>query len=373
MAYNLFPSSEDEIRTIYSDTNHQEKTEVVCKLYNFLSEKHETPLALNPDHQPNFNSVKIIRNAYFDIKPIEEILETQFTIDKVVANIPDIKLNITFGDGSRGNRGINNRGNSFESELSDDMNRYFDSVDHSPKFDGFIQDFDKIADGLENYDVRFSEQLGGLNNKRPLVFLDDNPLIGGYMDDIGDVVTDVNVQLDGITHYLSLKMGGTTTFFNSGVSKILPSDEITSGRILNINGQKLLDTLGIHNESFCNVFNDYQISETKIRSPKLEVEHTGNKDKIENLLKSGIGYGYTMVHLEKGTDTHVFPVNRDTVEKVSKVNSMVVSYPTNGSAKRVDVHVETDYLKLKFNIRNKQGGLYPTHVMCDYKWKKHPD
>ena len=31
----------------------------------------------------------------------------------------------------------------------------------------------------------------------------------------------------------------------------------------------------------------------------------------------------------------------------------------------------TDYSKLaydfKFNIRNKQGGLHPTHLMCDYK------
>ena len=26
-----------------------------------------------------------------------------------------------------------------------------------------------------------------------------------------------------------------------------------------------------------------------------------------------------------------------------------------------------------FNIRNKQGGTYPTHIMCDYKKRKEGD
>ena len=39
-----------------------------------------------------------------------------------------------------------------------------------------------------------------------------------------------------------------------------------------------------------------------------------------------------------------------------------------GKAKRIDVMVMTDKLELNFNIRNKEGGIYPTHIMCDYKY-----
>ena len=41
----------------------------------------------------------------------------------------------------------------------------------------------------------------------------------------------------------------------------------------------------------------------------------------------------------------------------------------DGKGKRIDIECESGKYKFKFNIRNKQGGQYPTHVMCDYKKK----
>jgi hypothetical protein len=41
----------------------------------------------------------------------------------------------------------------------------------------------------------------------------------------------------------------------------------------------------------------------------------------------------------------------------------------DGKGKRIDLVFESAKYFFKVNIRNKQGGLYPTHIMCDYKAK----
>ena len=50
----------------------------------------------------------------------------------------------------------------------------------------------------------------------------------------------------------------------------------------------------------------------------------------------------------------------------AKVKSVKVQYPKKGTAKRLDIEVVTKLYIFKINIRNKQGGLYPSHIMCDY-------
>ena len=42
---------------------------------------------------------------------------------------------------------------------------------------------------------------------------------------------------------------------------------------------------------------------------------------------------------------------------------------SNGIGKRIDIVFESAEYYFKVNIRNKQGGLYPSHIMCDYKKK----
>ncbi len=51
-------------------------------------------------------------------------------------------------------------------------------------------------------------------------------------------------------------------------------------------------------------------------------------------------------------------------------SSMKILYPVGGSAKRIDIKLETKLYELNFNIRSKAAGVtYPTHIMCDYKFK----
>ena len=49
-----------------------------------------------------------------------------------------------------------------------------------------------------------------------------------------------------------------------------------------------------------------------------------------------------------------------------------VKYGGKTSAgKRVDIEIDTPNITLKINIRNKQGGVYPSHIMCDYIFKSY--
>ena len=58
--------------------------------------------------------------------------------------------------------------------------------------------------------------------------------------------------------------------------------------------------------------------------------------------------------------------------KLANPTSAVAYYGGKKSAgKRVDIDIETPFITLKINIRNKQGGVYPSHIMCDYTFKKY--
>ena len=41
----------------------------------------------------------------------------------------------------------------------------------------------------------------------------------------------------------------------------------------------------------------------------------------------------------------------------------------DGKGKRVDMVCESQKYHFSFNVRNKQGGQFPSHVMCDYTKK----
>ena len=84
------------------------------------------------------------------------------------------------------------------------------------------------------------------------------------------------------------------------------------------------------------------------------------------LLVTGIGYGYHMVH-KKGKKIEFYEMSRRRMMDSAKIKSVTVLYPKPGSAKRIDIEIVTKLYIFKVNIRNKQGGLYPSHIMCDYK------
>ena len=280
---------------------------------------------------------------------------------------------LSYGNGSRGNSGAGNRGIAFEKFLSKDLGLYVmrRDPDEDYKYPNFMKDLiTNYLSKLKNIEI---VDEGALNKPRPLTFTNTQVFVGTPNTDIGPTVTDITLKTNKGPMYLSLKMGGTVTFFNAGVTKYLTKDDIEAGIVRNKQGLMILKTLGIDPASYISVFGSYGgKSKTKV-SAKKEVNVTTkvDKKKLIDFLASGVGYGYYLVHANNVNtdDVEYFYISKEDVRKYVTPSSVIVQYPTGGSAKRIDVKIETPKFTFKVNIRNKQGGIYPSHVMCDYKVK----
>ena len=147
--------------------------------------------------------------------------------------------------------------------------------------------------------------------------------------------------------------------------RVFPRDAIS---VCGSDGIALLETLNIDNELFCRVFNEY--GETDFKQYHSKADEDYDSTKLFNLIQSGIGSGYWMLKGSgKGSDFY------EITEAYSKQASTPTGKPnvlyggSDGMAKRVDITFESNEYFFKVNIRNKQGGLYPSHIMCDYKKK----
>jgi hypothetical protein len=353
MAYNFVPKSAEEI----GKANLRTFT-ALNALYVFLTAKVpavKDPMAIDRNSP---NKVKVLRS-----------FSSKVTLAEMRSHAPG--LSIDFGNGSRGNAGAGNRGIGFEGEIVRDL-VLFDQEGLSAKFENpqFVSDF------VSMYGLNSSPTLkiltggvkaeGALNQRRPLTFMGSQPYIGGPPGDIGQTVTDVTVTTTSKKIFISAKFGGTVTFFNIGVASILTQDEIKSGSIKNVNGLTFLNMFGIDNVKFCSVFNAYGgVSNEQM----VDVTQHIDKRILSNFLKSGIGYGFHLVH-KTGKVVHQFPVTSKFLDEATTINSVKVRYPI-GTAKRVDIYVDTPKMSLKINIRNKQGGVFPSHIMADYSMKYH--
>lgn len=349
MAYNFIPKSITEIVNARLSSQAE-----VLALYSFIVDKVSAvsdPIALD-------------KNKPKDVKVMRAI-QSKIDMKELTRVAPNLK--IAWGNGSRGNAGAGNRGNLFERELADDIQLYID--------EGITANFDNAQFmkelvayyKLENAKTLSVKTVGELNQKRPLVFQGDQPYILGSNFDIGSTVTDVTLTADNKEIYLSLKLGGTVTFFNAGVKRIFPDNEMKSGFVSDASGQRLLDLFGIDNSRFCEVFNMYGKAGTRRNIIEEDTFNRVDKTKMKNFIKSGIGFNYHLVH-KMGNNIHHFEIKRQDLDRFSTPQSCRVRYPI-GEAKRIDMFVETPMFSLKFNIRNKQGGLYPSHIMSDYKIK----
>ena len=278
-----------------------------------------------------------------------------------------VRLTLSGGAGA-------NLGNAFEKSLVGDLQRVqaegFSKKNKSsfanPDLVEKIVDEFKLKKG--NFEV---EDVGGLNQSRPLEMTEKGPLIGHSGKTIAETLTDITIRKKGENpYYLSLKYGGTTTFFNAGVTKVFPEKEIRAGKITNAEGVSLLNTLGIDNKTFCEVFNYYGKDRPKKSKPKQDSETeqvSANKTQLKKLIKSGIGSGYYYVQTGKGEDQFFKVDNAYANQAATITQDPQVHYGgLDGKGKRVDVTFKSAKYKFKINIRNKQGGIYPTHIMCDY-------
>ena len=232
---------------------------------------------------------------------------------------------------------------------------------------------------------------GSLNNRRPLMMTKDGQIVVGDSDisSTGDKVADVKVDTVGRrgTINLSLKSGTTVSFCNAGVSKLFPSSsfakyledkrngklEYHGGYANGMNGNDLLQFFGINPIKFADVFVQYRNDKEskKIKSAKKDEEDItqliASNPNFYNFVCSVIGYNYILIH-ELGPDIHCYDLKtqEDLDNFIGRLEYAKVLYPINGEAKRIDIIVKYSNIVIKFNIRNKQSGIFPTHLMSDY-------
>lgn len=352
MAYDIFPKSEKELIEAIDGYPSEIVIELV-NLYKYLRSTYtrtEIPINLDNSKKTNVN--------------ITRALQGDTTIDRIKSGAGVSKLSLKFGNGSSGNRGVNNRGNNFEPQFAYDLDQWWqgnEPTDENTK--KVIKDLD------DTYGLRKSSKLkidvvGGENTRRPLVFTPNIQLTNtkGTGFNVGSTVTDITLTTDTDTIYLSLKLGTTTTFFNVGVRTILSPQDIKAYDIKG-DGKKLLDLFGIDYTLFCDTFNG-KLTRGQRVNPRVD------KTKIETLLKSGIGYGYHIIHKMSG-EIKSKKMDEAAMNTAARVDNIVVYYGgKTGTGKRIDIEMESGTYRFKLNIRDTQGSDgYPTRLMCDFSYK----
>ena len=378
MAYDFIPTKASEIYGHSKLKNYVVQAGDMVNVFDYLrnlDSKINDPIAIDVDKK----MVKIL--PAFEKKVNLTTLKSKLKL----------KIKIDFGRGSRGiankssgvmksgkasEEGSSNKGIQFEKDLTKALNEHFRGTTlTTQKYKKpFIDCVQNIEDEykLKNKDVQVIPE-GALNKRRPLTFMGESIYVGGANFNIGSTVTDITLKSQDDRKrtefvYLSLKYGPKVTFFNAGVGKILPKADLEKGVVNNMQGKAILDMFGIKPSTFTAVFDP---NVKKVATGPIDTFADIDKSKLKNLIKSGVGYGYHLVHMSSNGQIHDIEMTQSQLEKASTPQSCQVLYGgSTGQAKRVDILVETPMFKLIFNFRNKaRGGVYPSHLMCDYTIK----
>ena len=216
------------------------------------------------------------------------------------------------------------------------------------------------------------EAVGGKNQPRPLAGGSGGLYVtagGSKSKNIGSTVTDITTFWGPKKEevYLSLKYGNTLTFINSGVGRIFTADDYKKyfEGYTNPIGKEIFRMFGIDPITYAK---DYP---HKTKMPTVDVTSKCDKAAIQDLLQYAIGYGYWMVHGGTTGGVKMYEMDQAYMKKASQITGSVkLMYGgSQGKGKRLDIHLESSVYKFMFNLRNKQSGLYPSHIMCDYKKK----
>lgn len=300
---------------------------------------------------------------------------TEYTVNDFNDAVKDLGIKWTSlfkGDVTGYSDGLasKNKGNAFEAWF----------IEHYDDPDAHIEEnIKKIA----KYKKRTGEPRadGELNQKRPLTFSGGTITCGPAGNyKIGKTVTDVTVPVDKCPPtgekevYLSLKYGNTVTFVNAGIKKLFTEDFFNGGKLKG-EGKDLLNMLCIDEKKFREVFTSYEEPEAgKKKKASYATVNVTNKLKsnetFKEFMESVMGYGFILVHQISGTNIEYIDLLTEAAMKhfISDIESATVEYPTGGSAKRVNVVVKYPSIEFSINIRSKDGGVLPTHIMADYKF-----
>ena len=370
MAFNSIPKNLTEMRDAAACCIEEKSRGGIIQFYLDCVKDGgmDDPLAFNPATKSG-KSCKIARalKGVIDLKALKK------------KHSLGAAFKITWGDGSRGNRGTSNTGNLFEQQLESGLNDWIEEGEFSSNpYKEFIQDLVDTYD-LEDCQIVRVVNEGELNKGRPMSLENGKWKIGTATEnnyDIGAIVTDLTLvtKCKGKPEkkiYLSLKKGGSTTLSNLGVKKSLSPTQIKAGKITDSVGIKILETFGIDNDRFCLIFNEAEAG--KVESGGVDESPTYNNKLLLSMIRGCIGYGYHYTHLTRGTDVHGFPLTKEVCDSATRVRSVKVYYGgKKGTGQRIDIEVQTETMQLKFNIRDTSGSssAYPDKLQSAYKFDK---
>lgn len=268
-----------------------------------------------------------------------------------------------------------NKGILFEQNLEKDLRTYLNDGANFIYKD-FMHEF---TESIKPDKIKSMKTYGALNTSRPFGVDGQGPYVSvrgrGRSEMIGFAVVDILVEtMRGKKIPLSLKYGSTVTFFNSGVSRFFNMEDFKKGDFTRDPvAREIFKLFGLDPKLFKESFMNYVEKEEggKKVSEKHTVSVKIDKAAMKRFIKTVVGYGYTLVHEHNNGHVSFHEITKEYLEKAATPDSSYITilYPKAGSAKRVDMLVSTPVFNLKFNIRNKQGGVLPTHMMCDYSFK----
>jgi len=287
---------------------------------------------------------------------------------KARAELPLTKLEKTeeFGGQPAGGTRVN-KGIKFEHDFVEVLNEQLSGITSKKTYSKEVEHIlVKCAEAVRSPVTEVIAE-GGMNQSRPIKLQGNQIYIDPYNhSDHGKKLTDITLKhANGKFSYLSLKFSSTLTFMNAGISTIFTASDIRSGSIQTAMGKAILDTFGLENEIFCDVFNSY--GRKKFPNVKAKLD----KQKLKKFLQTCIGSKYWMVHGMEGGKVYFWEMSEAKNPQYATITGDVeIQYGgKQGNGKRIDIVFSNQYFDFKINIRNKQGGLYPSHIMCDYKSK----
>lgn len=284
-----------------------------------------------------------------------------------------VRLTKLFKTGEFGGQGSQgNKGHQFEAMLD---NALKECVEGNKCKDKFAKEAEHLIDLVTNAlkeSVTKVTLEGGRNQPRPLKVQGDMPYVEpATPKDHGQRLTDITLTMgkSGMRHaYLSLKSGSTLTFMNSGVARdFFIQSEMKGGLVKNRSGIAVLQAFGLDNAKFCQVFNQYGSGKV-VNNHVVDVTKMVDKRKLTKFMQTAIGANYFMIHELQGR-IYYYHISEEKNRQYANIdNCKLIAYygGKQGNGKRIDVEFSNSFYDFKMNIRNKQGGTYPSHIMLDY-------
>src|SRR6056297_1396427 len=188
-AYSFFPETVAEIESgLASDWSAEAIAELVSVLDYFKKEHPRVDAPINVDKTKS--KINVSRQ-----------LQDEVDLARIKSELGLSKISMKFGNGSSGNRGANNRGNAFEGQWAEAMEKWW----AGEPVEGDIGE--SVRDVVSEYNLDETKQLsinvvGGENTRRPLNFSSsgiylENPKGTGF--DVGPSVTDITLKTEDQT------------------------------------------------------------------------------------------------------------------------------------------------------------------------------